>query len=99
MIHVIHLHVDQTLIATMVFALACQNTKAIHTQDVVQNVSSILIVLVTKLVFETNALILVLVLVDKMPFVTLSITCQCAAVPLVWLETLLSNADLINVRL
>jgi hypothetical protein len=68
-----------------------------HTQDVVPNVFSILTVHVTKLVFGTNVLILAQVPVDKMPFVTLSITSLCAAVQLVWLAMPLWNADLINV--
>jgi hypothetical protein len=99
MILVTHLLVDPMLIATMEFALACQNTKAIHTQDVVPNVFSILTVHVTKLAFETNALILAQVPVDKTPFVTSSTTSQCAAVLLVWLAMPLWNADHINVCL
>jgi hypothetical protein len=44
LIHAIHLHADQTLNATMAFALACLNIKAIHTEDVDLNVSSTVIV-------------------------------------------------------
>lgn len=75
--------------ANMVCAHAFLNIKAIPTKDVGQNVLSAMTVPETKRASETNVLIHVLELVDKMLNATFTITFLCARVYLVSLEMLL----------
>lgn len=61
-----------------------QNIKVIHTEVVVRNVYSIQIAPEIVLVIETNVLIRVLVLADKMHYVTSQTIFQCVVAQQEW---------------
>ena len=96
-IPVIHHLVAQMLNVMMELVHASLNSKEILIWDVDQNAFSIQSVLETKPAQETNVLILVLELVDKMPFAMCLIIYQCAVVRKEWMEMHLLIADHSNV--
>lgn len=69
LIHAVDHLVDQTLNATMAFAIVYLNILATHMLAVDQNVYSVQTVQLTEHAYETNVLILVQVLVDKTVYV------------------------------
>lgn len=70
LIHAVDHPVDQTLDATMAFALVYLNILATHTLAVDQNVYLVQIAQPTRHAYETDVLILVQVLVDKTVYAT-----------------------------